>query len=671
MFLTGVSLAVAAIPEGLPVTVTVALAAGVRRLAGKNAIVRRLPGVETLGCASVICTDKTGTLTKNQLTVQHIYSEGQLWQVSGVGYNPEGAFFKEGKPARHPLEDGLILTLTAGVLCSDARVIPEKESVGQGDCSTSQAAAGRWSVMGDPLEGALLVAGMKAGLRPGKLRRSFPRLAEVPFDSERGYMAVSCVSAEGKETVYFKGAPEKILAMCQGTWEKGFAVPLTKVKTDKIMGMNEYLSGQALRVIAVAYRPGGEVPGLALDEQEKELIFLGLVGMRDPLRLEVRDAVERCRRAGIKVAMITGDHRNTAQAIGRELGILEQGRSELVITGPELEKMSEGELRAAVGTNSVFARVLPRHKMRLVNAFKGCGEIVAMIGDGVNDAPAVKSADIGVAMGLTGTDVTKEASTIIITDDNFTTVVASIEQGRGIYDNIRKTVRYLLATNVGEVVLMSLTVMSGMPLALLPIQLLFLNLLGDGFPAVALGLDRPAPDVMDQSPRSPNGKFFDRDFSNKILSRGISIGLAGLGSYVWGLRNGGLPLARTITLASLTISQLLHALDCRWDRKVNGRAAGNKYLTGAVGLSALLLAGSIYLPAARGIFKTQTLGLLDWGVVGLGAVLSSIMDRTLGALLNIFRPGREEREVVRQIIEKESIVAAYGKDLKLMPASVR
>jgi Ca2+-transporting ATPase len=273
-------------------------------------------------------------------------------------------------------------------------------------------------------------------------------------------------------------------------------------------------------------------------------------------------------------------------------------------------------------------------------------------------------------MGLSGTDVTKEASTIIITDDNFTTVVASIEQGRGIYDNIRKTVRYLLATNVGEVVLMSLTVMSGMPLALLPIQLLFLNLLGDCFPALALGLDTPAPDVMEQSPRSPDGKFFDRDFSNKILSRGVSIGLAGLGSYAWGLKNGGPPIARTITLASLTVSQLLHALDCRWDRKVNGRTAGNKYLIGAVGLSALLLAGSIYLPAARTIFKTQALGLLDWGVVGIGAGLSSVMDRPLGALLNVFRPGaREEREVVQTIKEKE--LTAPGKDLKLLPASVR
>lgn len=673
MFLTGVSLAVAAIPEGLPATVTVALAAGVRRLAGRNAIVRRLPGVETLGCASVICTDKTGTLTKNQLTVQHIYSEGQLWLVSGVGYNPEGAFFKEGKPVRHPLGDGLILTLTAGVLCSDARVITEKESVRRGACGTRhEASDGRWSVMGDPLEGALLVAGMKAGLQPDMLRRSFPRLAEIPFDSERGYMGVSCVSAEGRETVYFKGAPEKILAMCKGTWEKGFVAPLTKAKTDKIMEINENLSGQALRVIAVAYRQGGEVPGLALDEHENELIFLGLVGMRDPLRLEVRDAVEQCRRAGIKVAMITGDHHNTAQSIGRELGILEPGRSERVITGPELEKMSDGELIEAVGNTSVFARVLPRHKMRLVNAFKGRGDIVAMIGDGVNDAPAVKSADIGVAMGLSGTDVTRESSTIIITDDNFTTVVASIEQGRGIYDNIRKTVRYLLATNVGEVVLMSLTVISGMPLALLPIQLLFLNLLGDGFPAVALGLDKPAPDVMEQAPRSPNGRFFDRDFSNKILSRGVSIGVTGLGSYMWGLRNGGLPLARTVTLASLTMSQLLHALDCRWDRKVNGRAAGNKYLTGAVGLSALLLAGSIYLPAARSVFKTQALGLLDWAVVGLGAGLSAVLDRTLGGLLNVFRPGeREERQVVQTITAKELTAEAPGLDLKLMPASVR
>jgi len=580
-----------------------------------------------------------------------------------VGYEPEGDFFEDGKPVYHTLEDGLISTLTAGVLCSDARVVSEEEYTPNGAYDNRRVVStGRWLVLGDPLEGALLVAGMKAGLKPDKLRRSFPRLAEIPFDSERGYMAVSCASGEGETTLYFKGAPERILSMCSRVLERGRVIPLDRTRKEKILAMNEYLSGQALRVLATAYRPAGEDPGLGLEEHEKELISLGLVGMRDPLRLEVRDAVDSCRRAGIKVAMITGDHRNTALAIGRELGILDLAGPERVITGPELEIMSNEELKAAVGDTNVFARVLPRHKMRLVNVFKERGEIVAMIGDGANDAPAVKSSHIGVAMGLSGTDVTRESSTIIITDDNFATVVTAIEQGRGIFDNIRKSVRYLLATNVGEVVLMFLTMVTGMPLALLPIQLLFLNLLGDGFPALALGLDKPAPDVMDQKPRSPKSRFFDRDYSNKIISRGVSIGLVGMGSYIWGLRGGNLPLARTTTLATLTLSQLLHALDCRWEHKVNGRNSGNKYLTGALGLSTLLLAGAVYLPTPRAVFKTWPLGPLDWGVVGLGVGMSSVLDRVLWGLINQFRPetGEDDRNTGQIEGIKTPAGIAYG-----------
>ena len=670
MFMTGVSLAVAAIPEGLPATVTVAMAAGVRRMAKKHAIVRRLSSVEALGCASVICSDKTGTMTRNQLTVQAVYSQGQIWHVSGAGYDPEGDFFADGKPVYHSLEDGLMSTLTVGILCGDARVLPAEEyascSNGSGSSSGRVTEADRWVVLGNPLEGALVVAGMKAGLQPERLRRAFPRLAEIPFDSERGYMAVAVGSGDGESTFCFKGAPERILTMCTGMLDKGQVVPLTGEYLEKIKAVNENLSGQALRVLAMAYRPGGEDPGLGLEEHKKNLIFLGLVGMRDPLRLEVRDAVDRCRRAGINVAMITGDHRNTAMAIGRELGILDLKFSQQVLTGPEMESMSDEELRVVVGETRVFARALPRHKMRLVKAFKGRGEIVAMIGDGVNDAPAVKCADIGVAMGRSGTDVTRESSVMIITDDNFATVVTAVEQGRGIFDNIRKSVRYLLATNVGEVVLVFLSVAGGLPLPLLPIQLLFLNILGDGFPAIALGMDKTAPDTMSKSPRSPRSEFFDTRYSNQIFSRGTSIGIASLGGYLWGLRNGDLSLARTITLATLTLSQLLHAQDCRWEHKVKGENAGNKYLTGAIGLSALLLSFAIYLPSLRTVFKLTPLGLVDWGAVGIGVTLSAVLDKGLGAILNVFRPLEKEAGQLQEANDGPASLPATS-EVKLLP----
>ncbi|OAT85791.1 HAD-IC family P-type ATPase [Desulfotomaculum copahuensis] len=653
MFLTGVSLAVAAIPEGLPATVTVALAAGVWRLAREHAVVRNLPGVETLGCASVICTDKTGTLTKNELTVQYIYCPQNLWQVSGAGYAPEGEIWEAGRPDAPQTEEALKNILIAGILCSDARVVRERKP------------DTRWKVLGDPLEGALLVAGMKAGLLPEVLRRTFPRLSEIPFDSEQGYMAVCCAGEGGNTTLYYKGAPEKILSMCRWLPADGRTLLITEEKRREIMAMNEHLSSLSLRVLAMAARPGGKRSAPDLPAQEKDLVFLGLVGMRDPLRLEVRDAVDRCRRAGIRVVMITGDHRNTARTIGEELGILELNRTDRVITGPEIERMSESELRTVVQNASVFARVLPRHKMRLVKAFKEPGGVVAMIGDGANDAPAVKSADIGVAMGLSGTDVTRKASTIVITDDNFATLVTAIEQGRGIYDNIRKSVRYLLATNAGEVVLMFLTVVSGLPLALLPIQLLFLNLLGDGFPAIALGLDNPAPNVMEQKPRSPRDKFFDREYTHKIVSRGIAIGVSGMAGYLWGLGRGNLPLARTVTLATLTLSQLLHALDCRWDYHVNGERARNKYLTGAVSLSAALLAGAVYLPSLRTIFKTRPLGPADLSAVGLGVGLSTLLDRALTGLLNSIQPGGDkaaggDRNTVYGILPEKKMLDGTG-----------
>ncbi len=609
MFLTGVSLAVAAIPEGLPAVVTIALAVGVQRMLRRGAIVRRLPAVETLGLATCICADKTGTITQNQMTVREIWAGGRLFAVSGEGYRSRGDFTLNGKKVNVATAADLALTLEIGAACNNARLFKGK--------------GGEWEVAGDPTEGALLVAADKGGVTPGGRR-----LAELAFEAERRRMAVAVRKPEGVFTM-FKGAPDAIVALCDRIRVDGGVRPLAVADREGIMAHGDVMAGRAMRVLAMAHRPGG------LDEGEGRLVFAGLVGMMDPPRPKVKEALRRCARAGIRAVMITGDHARTALAVAGAVGMTEgdpggTGEGE-VITGSELERMSDGELGERIGRVSVFARVSPAQKLRLVRLLKKRGQVVAMTGDGVNDAPAIKEADIGVAMGRSGTDVAREAAQLVLTDDDFATVVAAVEEGRGIYDNVRKFIRYLLSCNVGEILVMFLAVLGGLPLPLSPLQLLWVNLVTDGLPAIALGLDPVDREVMARPPRNPGDGVFAQGLWRRILSRGVLIGGGTVLLFAWSfLRTGDLPYARTVAFATLVASQLFHVFDCRSERRsiLEVGFGGNPYLLGAVGISASLLLGAIYLPALQPLFRTVALSGGDWlrilgvsalGTLGIGA----------------------------------------------------
>lgn len=486
MFLISVSLAVAAVPEGLPAVVTITLALGVTRMARRHALIRKLPAVETLGSATVICTDKTGTLTKNEMTVACLIVDNSRFDVTGEGYEPSG----EIRPLHrsHPpscLPAGMSQLLTAAVLCNGAALRQEN---------------GIWQIVGDPTEGALLVAAAKAGLTKDELERRAPLEREVPFDAERKMMTIIRRTEQGS-MAYSKGAPDVLLKRCSGRLTlDGRTEQLDEEHRRLIADTNASLARQALRVLGVAHRPLDRTAGAA-EEVERDLIFLGLFAMKDPLRPEAAEAVRLCGEAGIRTAMITGDHKDTAVAIARELGL---HRDEAVaLSGSELDGLTDEQLTQRVERVSVYARVSAEHKLRIVQAWKRRGAIVAMTGDGVNDAPAIKAADIGVAMGLAGTDVTKEAADMVITDDNFASIAAAVEEGRGVFDNIRKTVHFLLSCNVSEVLVMLFAALVGLPLPLLPIQILWMNLVTDGFPALALATDPKAPDLMSQPPRRP------------------------------------------------------------------------------------------------------------------------------------------------------------------------
>jgi len=604
MFLTGVSLAVAAIPEGLPAIVTIALASEVHRMARKNALIRRLESVENIGGITVICTDKTGTLTKNEQVVQTaVCADKSRWEK-----NTDGVFI----PAIARAEkSALLFLLTAGVLAGNS-----------------------WREQGsvDPLEKGIHLAAAETGLSLDELRRSFSLVEESPFDTERRFMSMVYQHQTTKEFFsYVKGTPEVVIRRCTSYLTTQGPVPFTTTVRRSFAGINSWLAARALRVLAVAYRPlvGPGISGKTGPDAENNLIFLGLVGMFDPPRPEVYSAIQKCRSAGVRVVMITGDQPNTALAVGRLLG-LAQNKGQ-VYTGNDLESLEDTQLAGIVRNGRIFARVLPAHKLRLVKALRQQGARVAMVGDGVNDAPAVREADVGLAMGRTGTDVTREAADIILSDDNFATVVAAVEHGRGIYDSVRRSVRYLLATNLGEIFLVMLPVLAGQPLPLLPIQLLWLNLLGDSFPALALSQDHPARNVMDRPPREPKSSFADLDFTTLTVSRGLAIGMSSLSTYWWGLKRGDLARARTLALASLTTSQLLHALDCHQGQPLE---KSDRLLSGAaVSLSGGLLLAALYYPPAAALFKTSQLGLLDWMAVGLGAGLSSVLDKLLRPVL--------------------------------------
>ena len=625
VFIFGVALAVAAVPEGLPAVVTAVLSLGVQRMAKRNAIVRRLAAVETLGSASVIASDKTGTLTRNEMTVREVVTASGRVSLSGTGYAPVGEVTRSGGGA---VEGALRAELVRALAIAD-----------RANNAVVQEQNGRWSVQGDPTEGALIVAARKAGLQAEALEARFQRIGEVPFSSERKLMSTVHTDAERSERVlvFSKGAPDVLLARCTAELVGEEQRPLTDTRRREILGANEELASRALRTLGVAFRsiPAGSPEAEDMDEDiEQELVFAGLIGMIDPPREEARDAVARARRAGIRPIMITGDHPVTAAVIAEELGIAEDRKA---VTGAALERMTGEELAETARNVSVYARVNPEHKLRIVRALQANGAVAAMTGDGVNDAPALKAADIGIAMGITGTDVSREAADMVLADDNFATIVAAVEEGRSIFANIRKFLRYLLSSNMGEVVTMFFGVLlagaiglrpeeGGVVLPLLATQLLWINLITDSAPALALGIDPPGEEVMSAPPR-PKGErvITPRMWSGillvaAVMAAGTLLVLAG------SLRagSGDAQYARTMAFHTLVLFQLFNVFSARSDkRSAFNRLFANRWLWLAVGLSVALQAAVIYVPFLQAAFSTVSLSLSDWLVCA--AVASSVL----------------------------------------------
>ncbi len=605
MLMAGISLAVAAIPEGLPAIVTVALALGVQRMARHKAIVRRLPAVETLGCATVICSDKTGTITQNKMTVKKVFAGGMLFDVDGEGYDIRGSFFRGGRKIDAGRDPHLSQAMTIAVLCNNA-------SLHRGKGTRAS-----FHLLGNPTEGALLISAAKAGIRKEELEKRFIRLKEFPFSSGRKSMAVIC--RRGTElNLFVKGAPEKLLEKCTSIFIDGGRVkPLNTRLRREILSQVELMAAGALRMLAVAYKPLKHFSEKAqAGELETDLIFAGFFGMIDPPRPGVFKAIQRCEKAGIKVVMITGDHRNTAVAIARQLGMLRP--REEVITGAELDLLSDKELSRRIESYRVYARVNPEHKLRIVRCLKEKGHIVAMTGDGVNDAPAVKEADIGVAMGCSGTEVTREAASLVLADDNFNTIVAAVEEGRNIYENIRKFIRFLLGCNLGEILTMFLAMLFALPLPLKPIQILWVNLITDGLPALALGVDPPEENVMSRPPRAAGENIFGRGLWLKILSRGFIIGVTSLVIFALSYLNSrDLVYAQSMALTTLILTQLIYAFECRseylpiWENN----PAGNLYLLAAISTSIFLLLLILYNPLLQKLFGTTQLYADDWLII--------------------------------------------------------
>jgi Ca2+-transporting ATPase len=608
MFLAGVSLAVAAIPEGLPAIVTIALAIGVQKMIRRKAIVRKLPSVETLGCATVICSDKTGTLTQNKMTVTKLWSEGKMWDVTGTG-DLQGSFYLDNNQVNEGESPSLIQLLTFGSLCNNAEIKLNKKR--------------KLSFEGDPTESALLVAGYKAGITKEKLLEEYEITKEFPFDSVRKMMSVEVQSYNGKKFLVTKGAPDVVLQLCDSILWEGRQQLLKEKQLSKINKTIAAMGQEALRTIAIAYRPiqNGESFEKAF-EAERKLTFIGLQGMIDPPRDEVADSIMQCHKAGIKTIMITGDHVLTAKAIADQLGILPpKGK---VMDGKTLSGMTVEELSEVVDDIYVFARVSPEHKLKIVKALQSNGHIVAMTGDGVNDAPAIKAANIGVAMGNTGTDVAKEASSLILSDDNFATIQAAIEEGRNIYENIRKFIRYLLASNVGEILVMLFAMILSLPLPLVPIQILWVNLVTDGLPAMALGIDSAEEDVMARNPRKPNEGIFARGLGMKIITRGIMIGSVSLIAFlfVYVENPNDLVKAQTVAFSTLVLAQLIHVFDCRSEKSIFHRNPfENMYLVWAVISSVLLLLVVIYYEPLQPVFHTMPLAFREWLLI---IVLSAV-----------------------------------------------
>ena len=616
MFMTAVSLAVAAIPEGLPAIVTIVLALGMQRMVKRHSIIKKLHAVETLGSTTVICSDKTGTLTQNEMTAQKVFVNGNVYSISGEGYKTQGEFTLNGKTIDPLADPDLKMLLTIGALCNDAKL---EESGSDGDKTCR--------IIGDPTEGCLVVGAAKACMCLEELNKSRPRLQEIPFDSDRKRMTTFHPYEDGY-IACIKGAPDVMLNLSNRILKNGEILDLTEADREQILEINHEMASQALRVLAFAFKLENELPKDPKPEEvEKDMIFVGLVGMIDPARPEAKEAIEICKQAGIRPVMITGDYKDTAEAIARDLGMLDE--TSKVLTGTDLDAMSDEELVAVADQVSVYARVSPVHKLRIVEAIKQNNHIVAMTGDGVNDAPALKKADIGVAMGITGTDVAKETADMILTDDNFASIVAAVEEGRVIYANIRKFIFFLLSCNIAEILIIFVAMLVGLPIPLKPIQLLWLNLLTDAFPALALGMEAKEPDIMEKPPRNPNEPIMDHRMKVQIAIQSIFMTMAVLGVFTFALNtSSNLQVAQTYAFATLIFSELLRAYTSRSETLSVFKIGvfSNKYMVGGTFISFLLLLLVIYVPALREIFDTVKLSIYDWDIIVLFGMIPFIAE---------------------------------------------
>ncbi|MFC1937842.1 cation-translocating P-type ATPase, partial [Chloroflexota bacterium] len=624
MFLLAVAAAVSAIPEGLPAVVTVVLAVGMRIMAHRHVIIRKLVAVETLGSATVICSDKTGTLTLNEMTVRRLYIDGKWFDVTGEGYMPEGEFRRDGQKADIEIEPSMGLLLRIGALCNDALLSKEDRCC---------------SIIGDPTEGALVVAAAKAGMDKERLERSYPRLDEIPFQSEKQYMA-TLHPVDGLRQVYVKGAPEKIISLSNGILKDNGVVPLTEADAEEVLKANTAMAREAMRVIALAYTslPQG-TEELRDDDIRGNLVFVGMAGMADPPREQAKEAVRLCKQAGIRVVMITGDNSVTAESIAAQLG-LPPGRA---ITGSELQQMSDEELSQQVESASVFARIEPLHKLKIVNALKSRGHIVAMTGDGVNDAPALKSANIGIAMGITGTDVAKEASDMVLADDNFVSVVAAVDEGRAIFNRLRNVIFFLISTNLGELLALVLSILFVGKAPLLAVQIIWINLVTDTAAAIPLGLEPKAGDELKQPPRHPQVGLLFPGLLLRILFLATMMSLGIFLVFKWAQPRFSLEEARTITFCTMVAFEWFRAFNARSDEHTIFKLGvfRNRWLLVTITAAILLQLAVVYAPFMQVAFSTVPLSIDKWGIAILAAGSLFVIEEARKALFpRLFNLGK-------------------------------
>ncbi|MFA4956822.1 MAG: calcium-transporting P-type ATPase, PMR1-type [Candidatus Methanoperedens sp.] len=601
MFIWGVALAVAAIPEALPAVVTVCLALGVRRMVKRHALVRKLPSVETLGATTIICSDKTGTLTRDEMTVRNICVDGKMLEVTGAGYEPAGDFMNGDSKIKPEEKTTLGNLLIISALCNDSQLVNENST---------------WHVKGDPTEGALNVLAAKGGIHKQEMEKRYKRTDEIPFSSERKMMTTIYSTPDGV-FAYSKGAPEVILNSCTYIYRDGSLVKFDDADKTNILEILKTMASRAQRVLAFSQKQFKASP--SVNDAEKEMVFVGLVGMIDPPREEVKTAIATCQKAGIKTVMITGDHQLTGCAVAEELGLF--GKGEIALTGANLDTMDDKELAQIVENVSVYARVSPAHKMRIIDALKKKGHVVAMTGDGVNDAPALKAADIGIAMGITGTAVSKEASDMILTDDNFASIVSAIEEGRNIFKNIKNFVLYGLGCHIGEVLIVLIAMLAWQELPLVAIQILWINLITDGLPPMALSVELPDKALMTQPPRKRDEGIITKRVLFYGLAVGVLIAVQALLIFRWYLDvdTADILKARTMVFTLIVISMMFNAFNWRSERLslLEIGIFSNRTLLYAVGSTILLQLLVIYAPMLNGLFKTVPLGLADWGIIML------------------------------------------------------